>query len=100
MEKNIYDMKLHEVISESVNQCCVLILKVHNGWIYTFDYGHQVTSSSFVPDTRVQDIDYEALAKEYTHYMQNHDYNFHLDLSELKFEVEEIKWIEDRLSGR
>lgn len=98
-EKNIYNMKLHDVISESVHQCSTLILKVHGGWLYTFDYGHQTTSSSFVPDTRVQDIDYEALAKMYTHYMQNHDYNFHLDLSELDFTIEEIKWIESRLNG-
>lgn len=27
-EKNIYNMKLHDVISESVNQCSTLILKV------------------------------------------------------------------------
>ena len=100
MEKNIYDMKLHEVISESVNQCCVLILKVHNGWLYTFDYGHQVTSSSFVPDTRVQDIDYETLAKKYTHYMQNHNSNRYLDLTELDFDVEQIQWIESILNGK
>ena len=99
MKKNIYDMKLHEVISESVNQCNTLILRVHGGWLYTFDYGHQTTSSSFVPDTRVHDIDYETLAKEYTHYMQNHDSNWHLDLSELDFTIEEIKWIESRLNG-
>ena len=99
MKENIYNMKLHDVISESLNQYCVIILKVHNGWLYTFKYGHQVTSSSFVPDTRVQDIDYEALAKEYTHYMQNHDSNWHLDLSELDFTIEEIKWIESRLNG-
>ena len=98
-EKNIYNMKLHDVISENINQCSTLILKVHKGWIYTFDYGHQVTSSCFVPDTKVHDIDYETLAKEYTHYMQNHDNNFHLDLSELDFDVEEIKWIESRLNG-
>lgn len=100
MKENIYNMKLHDVISESVNQYCVIILKVHNGWLYTFKYGHQVTSSSFVPDTRVQDIDYETLAKEYTLYMQNHDLNMHLDLSGLDFDIEEIKWIADRLNGR
>ncbi len=98
-EKNIYNMKLHDVISESINQYSTLILKVHGGWLYTFDYGHQTTSSSFVPDTRVHDIDYETLAKEFTHYMQNHDYNFHLDLSELNFDIDEIQWIESRLNG-
>jgi len=98
-EKNIYNMKLHDVISESINQCSTLILKVHGGWLYTFDYGHQVTSSCFVPDTRVNDKDYETLAKEFTHYMKTHDNNFHLDLSELDFDVEEIKWIEDRLNN-
>ena len=98
-EKNIYNMKLHDVISQNINQCSTLILKVHGGWLYTFDYGHQTTSSSFVPDTRGVDIDYETLAKEFTHYMQNHDNNFHLDLSELNFDVEEIKWIEARLNG-
>ena len=99
-EKNIYNMKLHDVISESVHQCSTLILKVHGGWLYTFDYGHQTTSSSFVPDTRVHDIDYETLAKEFTHYMQNHNSNRHLDLTELDFDSEQIQWLESRLSGK
>lgn len=98
-EKNIYNMKLHDVIYESVNQCSTLILKVHGGWLYTFDYGHQITSSSFVPDTRVHDIDYETLAKEYEHYMQNHKDCGHLDLTDLIFQAEHIKWIESRLNG-
>lgn len=98
-EKNIYNMKLHDVISQNINQCRTLILKVHGGWLYTFDYGHQITTSSFVPDTRESNVDYETLAKEFTLYMQNHDNNFHLDLSELNFDVEEIKWIEARLNG-
>ena len=98
-EKNIYNMKLHDVISESVHQCSTLILKVHGGWLYTFDYGHQTTSSSFVPDTRVHDIDYETLAKEYTHYIKNHNSNRHLDLTELDFDSEQIQWLESRLNG-
>lgn len=99
-EEKIYRMKLHDVISVDINQCSALILKVHGGWLYTFDYGHQTTSSSFVPDTRKNiDINYEKLAKEFTHYMQNHDSNFHLDLSELNFDTEEIKWIENKLKG-
>lgn len=85
-EKNIYNMKLHDVISESVHQCSTLILKVHAGWLYTFDYGHQTTSSSFVPDTREPNIDYETLSKEFTHYIKNHNSNRHLDLTELDFD--------------
>ena len=98
-EEKIYRMKLHDVISESINQCSTLILKVHGGWLYTFDYGHQVTSSCFVPDTRDSDIDYETLAKEYTHYIKNHNSNRHLDLTELDFYAEQIQWIEDRLNN-
>ena len=96
--QDIYKMKLHDVISTGVNQCSTLILKVHGGWLYTFDYGHQTTSSSFVPDTR-KEVDYETLAKEFTHYMQNHGLNGYLDLSELCFDEEEIKWIEARLNN-
>lgn len=99
-KENIYNMKLHDVIEESINQCNAIILKVHKGWLYTFNYGHQITSSSFVPDTRDSNIDYETLAKEYTHYIKNHNSNRHLDLTELDFDSEQIQWLESRLNGK
>lgn len=98
MEKSIYDLKINEEINIGIGQCDLVALKVHNGWIYASQYGYQLTTSVFVPDTR-KEIDYETLAKEFTHYMVNHKDNSHLDLTELDFNEEQIKWIERRLDG-
>lgn len=50
MEKNIYNLKLHESLIVTENFVSTLVLRVPNGWVYTaLDKSRGIMSSVFVP---------------------------------------------------